>query len=70
MVKQFNLWYCNRYKEHISHDDITLILGNMNLGFFKNRSIPIPIVCPFILPNATVDAHISANTNPGMDVEP
>lgn len=49
---------------------MTLTVGNKNLGFLINRSIPIPYLWPFILLDPSMNVHINVDTNPSMDIEP
>lgn len=42
----------------------------MNLAFFVNKYVPLTNVCPFILPKASANAHISMGANPNTDDDP
>jgi len=70
VVKQCKLWHYNKHKKNIPLDEMTLTLVNMTLGFFVNISIPMLNIHPFILTNASIDAHINVNTNPSINFQP
>jgi len=48
---------------------MNIILHNINLVFFANRSAPMPTIHPFIIPYAIMNFDINPGTNLNMVIE-